>query len=251
MRSQSQSSSSNKLTGLNSYIPSPSKSNNNNFSSSLQDGTPPRSPVNNHNDDGDDYGGGGGGGSPRVATQQSPASLMAQEALAEMARATGGSFDAGTKPSPSSSSTGGRRSGSGGGGAVRNLNDNEEFISDSLSRKSSQGSNSGRKRMSSDDPSLKEWTLETEEHPLPPFGIQSPVISHLLESWTSDAQKLKYVTLWLSVLCSDASKIPPNFPLGLQLVALKPEIKDGILTLVVPILRNCHSNCLVHSRLER
>jgi hypothetical protein len=33
-------------------------------------------------------------------------------------------------------------------------------------------------------------------------------------------------------------------------VSLRPEIKDGILTLVVPLLQAQHEGVLVHSRLE-
>lgn len=188
----------------------------------------------------------------------SPGSLMAEEALAFMAKATGGSFDATTKEE----SSGGSGSNNSDGNVVRNLNTSHEFNKSAQqpTRKSSVSvvTPNDTQRKYSDESSLSntnqpqnEWMEETEIHPLPPFGIQSPVISYLLESWTSDASKLKYVTLWLSVLCNDINKIPPTFPLGLQLVALKPEIKDGILTLVIPILRNKHPSCLVHSRMER
>lgn len=73
-------------------------------------------------------------------------------------------------------------------------------------------------------------------HPVPPFGIEDPVIQHLLMNWTSDPQKLRYVSLWLTVLAG-TKEITETFPAGLQLVSLRPEIKDGFLTLIVPILR--------------
>jgi hypothetical protein len=28
-----------------------------------------------------------------------------------------------------------------------------------------------------------EWTEETDEHPIPPFGLDSPVVEHLLRAW--------------------------------------------------------------------
>uniref|UniRef100_A0A7S2SIB0 WW domain-containing protein n=1 Tax=Rhizochromulina marina TaxID=1034831 RepID=A0A7S2SIB0_9STRA len=96
------------------------------------------------------------------------------------------------------------------------------------------------------------WRRETQDNPVPPFGIGSPVIQHLLASWTSDPQKLRYVSLWLSVLINEdpATPVPESFPSGLQLIGLKPEIKDGFLTLIVPMLKHRHEQCVVHTRME-
>mmetsp|Transcript_94061 Transcript_94061/g.269284 ORF Transcript_94061/g.269284 Transcript_94061/m.269284 type:complete len:113 (+) Transcript_94061:227-565(+) len=96
------------------------------------------------------------------------------------------------------------------------------------------------------------WEEEYSAHPVPPFSIDSPVIQHLLASWTADGQKLRYVSLWLTVLVSD-KPVPNTFPSGLQLVGLKTEIKDGFLTLIVPMLRQRHpgNKMMVHTRRER
>jgi len=96
------------------------------------------------------------------------------------------------------------------------------------------------------------WRKEVQENPIPPFGIDSPVIQHLLASWTTDPQKLRYVSLWLTVLINEDAEapIPESFPSGLQLVGLLPEIKDGFLTLIVPMLKERHSQCVVHTRME-
>lgn len=37
--------------------------------------------------------------------------------------------------------------------------------------------------MGSKKPSFSEWKEETEVNPLPPFGLSSPVVEHLLHSW--------------------------------------------------------------------
>ena len=104
------------------------------------------------------------------------------------------------------------------------------------------------------------WKEELDMHPVPPFGINSPVIRHLLTSWTQDQQKLEYVNLWLKVLCANSynddknggahQAMPETVPPGLQLVSLRREIKDGFLTLIIPMLRKCHNNCSVHTRRE-
>ena len=40
-----------------------------------------------------------------------------------------------------------------------------------------------------------EWIIEEERHPLPPFGLDSPVIQYLLASWSKDPQKLQFLLL--------------------------------------------------------
>ena len=81
-----------------------------------------------------------------------------------------------------------------------------------------------------------EWKEESETHPLPPFGLDSPVISHLLASWTTDAQKIQYLRLYLQCLTDYSKQVPATFPKGLTLLGLNEEVKDGFLTLVMPML---------------
>lgn len=97
------------------------------------------------------------------------------------------------------------------------------------------------------------WTIDQSEHPCPSFGIYSPVVMHLLQQWTSDANKLQYVKLWLGVAANADSKsrtAPSTFPRGLQLASLKRELLDAFLTMVVPILRRARgsANVVVKTR---
>jgi hypothetical protein len=39
-----------------------------------------------------------------------------------------------------------------------------------------------------------EWEEVEEEHPAPTYGLESPVISHLLSTWTTDANKVTNAT---------------------------------------------------------
>lgn len=80
------------------------------------------------------------------------------------------------------------------------------------------------------------WVKEVDNHPLPPFGLDSPVISHLLNSWTNDSQKVQYLKMYLQCLTDYSRPIPPTFPKGLTLLGMSKEVKDGFLTLVVPML---------------
>ncbi|CAN0049448.1 unnamed protein product [Ectocarpus sp. 4 AP-2014] len=93
-----------------------------------------------------------------------------------------------------------------------------------------------------------EWVEETVEHPPPDYGLESPVIRYLLQQWSTDPDKLKYLSLWLRCVI-ERRKVPDAFPSGLQLVGLAPEIKDGFLTLVIPMIRFTGGiPVLVHSR---
>ena len=77
---------------------------------------------------------------------------------------------------PSTGPDGGGSSGGGGGGGVGS---------------GGGGPGGGPSGGSSSGDSGGDWEEVVEEHPVPPFGIQSPVIQHLLSSWTQDAQKLR------------------------------------------------------------
>ncbi|CAB1113140.1 unnamed protein product [Ectocarpus sp. CCAP 1310/34] len=93
-----------------------------------------------------------------------------------------------------------------------------------------------------------EWVEENVEHPPPDYGLESPVIRYLLQQWSTDPDKIKYLSLWLRCVI-ERRKVPDAFPSGLQLVGLAPEIKDGFLTLVIPMIRFTGGiPVLVHSR---
>jgi hypothetical protein len=81
------------------------------------------------------------------------------------------------------------------------------------------------------------WKEETDDHPLPNYGLDSPVISHLLASWTTDVQKIQYLRLYLQCLTDYSKEVPTTFPKGLTLLGLNEEVKDGFLTLVMPMLQ--------------
>ena len=85
-----------------------------------------------------------------------------------------------------------------------------------------------------DLPPVGEWRISSDDVPQPPYDIQSPVVAHLLSNWSSDANKCLYIKSWVECL---ATELPDGFPRGLQLAGCTPEIKDGFLLLLVPIMR--------------
>nr|CCA18696.1 conserved hypothetical protein [Albugo laibachii Nc14] len=115
-----------------------------------------------------------------------------------------------------------------------------------------------------------EWTEEWIRHPTPAFDLDSPEVQYLLYTWTSNVRKLQYIRLWLAHVVNDKvdrkklgkislkqletaslEMIEPgsHFPIGVELPRLAPEVKDGFLTLIVPLLRKQLDRSIqVHSR---
>ncbi|KAF1317921.1 hypothetical protein FI667_g14380, partial [Globisporangium splendens] len=99
------------------------------------------------------------------------------------------------------------------------------------------------------------WREELVRHPTPHFDLDSPEVHYLLHSWTTNLQKLQYLRMWFTQVAMPTQKrgsgasLPPDFPLGVELPRLSPEIRDGFLTLVVPLLRKqTLRDIVVHSR---
>ena len=80
-----------------------------------------------------------------------------------------------------------------------------------------------------------EWvSCNMEDVPMPPYDIKSPVVGHLLTQWSSDENKVLYIISWVECLNVE---LPEGFPRGLQLAGCSPEIKEGFLLLLIPIIR--------------
>lgn len=118
--------------------------------------------------------------------------------------------------------------------------------------------------------STPEWTEEWIRHPTPAFDLDSPEVQYVLFTWTSNTRKLQYLRLWLAHVVNDKvdrkvlgklsleqletaslEMVEPgsHFPMGIELPRLSPEVKDGFLTLIVPLLRKQLNRTIqVHSR---
>ena len=84
------------------------------------------------------------------------------------------------------------------------------------------------------------WRGVTERAELPPgFGPDSPVLAHLLESWCDDQLKHAYVLAWVKHIVGGKcveKREASSFQQGMELSQLKPEIRDGFLSFLVPLL---------------
>lgn len=94
-----------------------------------------------------------------------------------------------------------------------------------------------------------EWQQELVRHPTPTFDLDSPEVQYLLHAWTANVKKLHYLRLWLTQIATTRGPLPSDVPMGIELPRLAPEVRDGFLTLVVPLLRRqTEREVNVHSR---
>lgn len=113
----------------------------------------------------------------------------------------------------------------------------------------SPGSESGSSVDNFYNGSSMQWREELVRHPTPHFDLDSPEVHYLLHSWTTNLQKLHYLRMWFTQVVTTRGPLAEDFPLGVELPRLLPEIRDGFLTLVVPLLRKqTQRDIHVHSR---
>ncbi|EQC34200.1 hypothetical protein SDRG_08403 [Saprolegnia diclina VS20] len=83
-----------------------------------------------------------------------------------------------------------------------------------------------------------EWMEETTRFPTPHFSLQSPEVAYVLSQWTQNPTKASSLLAWLVDVADENREfrlqpIPP----AIELPRLPPEVRDGFLTLIVPLLR--------------
>jgi len=78
------------------------------------------------------------------------------------------------------------------------------------------------------------WHDVAERAPLPPgHDASSPLLAHLFQSWTPERAKRRYLQRWIEQIVSGGSVAhQPN----VELTMLQPEIRDGFLSFLVPLL---------------
>lgn len=79
---------------------------------------------------------------------------------------------------------------------------------------------------------VAEWIEHTTEYPTPHFDIDSTEIQYLLKHWSPNRMKRESVQTWMHQLLDGEEPCQ-----ALELSQVSPEIRDGFLILVVPILR--------------
>ncbi|CAK4620687.1 hypothetical protein LEN26_007835 [Aphanomyces euteiches] len=97
-----------------------------------------------------------------------------------------------------------------------------------------------------------EWTEETTRYPTPHFAMDSNEVHYLVSQWTQNPTKIKSLMLWLVAMSEDADEpvsIASKLPVAIELPRLSNEVRDGFLTLVVPLLRKQMTHqVFVHTR---
>ncbi|KAG7396143.1 hypothetical protein PHYBOEH_002747 [Phytophthora boehmeriae] len=84
---------------------------------------------------------------------------------------------------------------------------------------------------------LPKWQEELVRHPTPTFDLDSPEVTYILRAWTGNKRKMQYLRRWLIQVVITKGPLPEDFPMGVELPRLPPEVRDGFLTLVLPLLR--------------
>ncbi|EGZ12633.1 hypothetical protein PHYSODRAFT_563377 [Phytophthora sojae] len=109
----------------------------------------------------------------------------------------------------------------------------------------------GRARAPADADSIDpKWKEELVRHPTPHFDLESPEVAYILRAWTKNIKKMRYLRRWLIQVVSTKGPLPEDFPMGVELPRLPPEVRDGFLTLILPLLRKqTQREILAHSRL--
>ncbi|CAH0484609.1 unnamed protein product [Peronospora farinosa] len=110
--------------------------------------------------------------------------------------------------------------------------------------------NPGRARASaSADAVNSKWHEELVHHPTPHFDMQSPEVAYILRAWTNNIKKMRYLRRWLVQVVATKGPLPDDFPMAVELPRLPPEVRDGFLTLILPLLRKqTEREILAHSR---
>ncbi|KAG1701986.1 hypothetical protein DVH05_010476 [Phytophthora capsici] len=108
----------------------------------------------------------------------------------------------------------------------------------------------GRARAPADaDAANPTWQEELVRHPTPHFDLESPEVAYILRAWTKNIKKMRYLRRWLIQVVNTKGPLPDDFPMGVELPRLPPEVRDGFLTLVLPLLRKqTEREILAHSR---
>ena len=85
---------------------------------------------------------------------------------------------------------------------------------------------------------LNEWIeyIDRQEAPDNVNDPESAVVQHLLSSWSQKDENIKYITNWLQILKNSDSKLPHDFPMGMQLVNLDETLKNNFLAILIPAI---------------
>jgi hypothetical protein len=88
--------------------------------------------------------------------------------------------------------------------------------------------------------SINSWQrVDCSMHPSPECDILSPLVQNLLNCWSSKRERVTRINEWLQMVMLGRFN-DPNFVDGIELLDVQPEIAQGFLTLLVPLLQVGH-----------
>ena len=76
---------------------------------------------------------------------------------------------------------------------------------------------------------------DTDDMPAPNMPLESPVIQTILQAWTKDRNNLNFFNAWCKQVLKE--KNLSRLQKGVELLDCSQQAKDGLLTMVVPMLR--------------
>ncbi|OQS06296.1 hypothetical protein THRCLA_01654 [Thraustotheca clavata] len=82
-----------------------------------------------------------------------------------------------------------------------------------------------------------EWQEEMTRYPTPHFSIDSPEVNYLLKQWTQNQEKIQALMHWFKEISQETISNDIKLPSAIELPRLSCELRDGFLTLIVPLLR--------------
>ena len=68
-------------------------------------------------------------------------------------------------------------------------------------------------------------------------NMDSPIVQHLLKSWSQDNDKVAYIVDWVNSL-SNPLELPKDFPYGLQIVGVDSVLRDAFFSILIPVISN-------------
>jgi hypothetical protein len=85
------------------------------------------------------------------------------------------------------------------------------------------------------------WVQHANDFDMPVpthLSLESPVIQTILQAWTQDPKNLQFFNKWCAHILRGGDIGPhANFQKGVELSKCSPNVKDGLLSILVPLLR--------------
>jgi hypothetical protein len=129
----------------------------------------------------------------------------------------------------------------------------EEWKTKSMENPSPSLLEKSEEEIEKEEEDLFEWKEQICNYPTPHFDLGSREVEYLLMNWTLNEEKRRVLYAWLCQVGGrggGGSLVKQNMPLSIELPHLASTIRDGFLTLIIPLLRKRQTerHIQVHTR---